>query len=184
MSRLVSLAKRKTIPIATIYIDNLHSQIYCEQTVFTATIGSGITQQCHVGLHDFGELPATSHWYIRKIVFAVKLHNEAGGGVQPESLFSILGGIAPTDSFGVGDPPFSELGDYQDVNGFPLAGVKKLSYVQLEPTLNQFSWTKTWTPSKNLALNREQDINLAIKNLGGNDLSIQSCVYVHAERDN
>lgn len=169
--------------MATIYIDNLHQQIYCEETVHTAAIAAGITQQCHFSLSTFGELPATAHWYIRKIVFSVKLMN-TGVGALPETRFSILGGIAPSDSFAVGDPPFSELDDYQDVNGFPLSGVLKKSFVQLIPQKNEFSWTKTWTPSKNLALNREQDVNLAIKNLGGNDLTIFSNIYIHAERDN
>lgn len=169
--------------MATIYIDNLHQQIYCEENVHTASISPGITQQTHLSLSNFGELPATSHWYIRKIVFKVKLFN-TGVGVLPETRFSILGGIAPSDLFGVGDPPFSELDDYQDVNGFPLSGVITKSMVQLIPQKNEFSWTKTWTPSKNLALNREQDINLAVKNLGGNDLTILGQIMVHAERDN
>ncbi len=166
--------------MATIYIDNLHNQLYCQESSYDLVLGTGSSDQMSIGLADFGELPATAKWFIRKIVFSVKLWNDPAG-VGPDTRFSILGGVTPRDM--VAGTVFSELTDYQDVNGFPLNGVRKLGIVQSLPQKNEFSYTKTYTPSKNLTLNREQDIVLCTKNLNGNNLTTFSSIMVHAERD-
>ena len=137
--------------MATIYIDNLHKQLYSNEVDTNATVSPGSSLQSVIGLADFGELPATAMWYIRKIVFSVQLWN-APGVVGPDTRLSVLCGIAPRDL--VAGTNFSELDDYQDVNGWPLNGCHKMGIVQLVPQQNAFSWTKTYTPSKNLTLNR------------------------------
>ena len=166
--------------MATIYIDNLHNQLYCQESGYDANLPPGSSEQTSIGLSDFGELPATAKWYIRKVVFSVKVFNDPVG-LQPDTRFSILGGVSPRDL--VAGTNFSELDDYQDINGFPLNGVRKLGMVQSLPQKNEFSWTKTYTPSKNLTLNREQDIVLCTKTLNGNDLFCYQTIMVHAERD-
>lgn len=166
--------------MGTIYIDNLHNQLYCQESDYDINVNAGSSLQSQIGLADWGELPATAKWYIRKVVFSVKLWNVAGA-VGPDTRFSILGGVTPRDL--VAGTNFSELDDYQDINGFPLNGVRKLGIVQNLVQKNEFSYTKTWTPSKNLTLNREQDFVLCTKNLTGNDLTMFQTIMVHAERD-
>jgi hypothetical protein len=161
----------------TIYIDNLHKQLYAtvESTAATAAASRHTDS---IGLSDFGELPGQSTWYIRSIRFySMGFQDEAGGSLYTE--FSLLAGIANRD---LAPGAFDTVNDYQDVSGWPLNKVQKQFLLLNNPQKNFYSYQHTYTPSKNLTLNREQDIFWVLKNETGNTLTNLMAMYIHAER--
>ena len=161
----------------TIYIDNLHKQLYVtsEQTSTTVTASRNTET---MGLSDFGELPGQSTWYIRSIKFyAMGFQDEAGFSSYTE--FSLCAGIANRD-LAPGD--FDSVNDYQDVAGWPLKGVQKNFLLLNNPQKNWFTYQHTYKPRKALTLNREQDIFWVLRNETGNSITNLLGMYVHAER--
>lgn len=160
-----------------IYIDNLHKQLYAtnESATTTATTARHADS---IGLSDFGELPGQSTWYIRSIRFyAMGFQDEAGLAGYTE--FSLLAGIANRD---IAPGSFDTVNDYQDVAGWPLNKVQKQFLLMNNPQKNWFSYQHTYRPSKNLTLNREQDIIWTLKNETGNSVTNLLGMYIHAER--
>ncbi len=161
----------------TIYIDNLHKQLYAtvESTAATPTTARHTDT---IGLSDFGELPGQSTWYIRSIRFyAMGFQDEGGGSSYTE--FAVLAGIANRD---LGPGAFDTVNDYQDVSGWPLNKVQKQFLLLNNPQKNWFTYQHTYVPSKNLTLNREQDIFWNLHNESGNALTNLLGMYIHAER--
>ncbi len=159
-----------------LYFDNLHEQLYAEYSAIHAT-GSGTSDYITLGLSDFGELPGQSTWYIRSILFKIQGH--AGTAVPGYTTYQIVAGIVNRD---IASTPYDAIGDYQDVAGWPLKGVFTEGMVQNTLQHNNFSYQKLWKPSRNLTLNREQNINLTLRNNGGDALSSRFMMYIHAER--
>lgn len=158
-----------------LYIDMLHDQLYATHrasTILTATSSTA------VGLSDFAELPGQSTWYIRSIRFRWQGYTDT---TQPAVDLNarFIAGVCNRDISGTSYP---EPGDYQDIAGFPLSGVYMETLVPNTPYGGFFSWTKTWKPSGNLTLNREQDIQMCAKQVGGADAQLLMTMYIHAQR--
>lgn len=174
--------------MADIYIDNLHKQLYAVKRSEHTTVG-GSEDIITVGLSDFGELPGQSTWHIRSVKFSIKGYCDVGSSVNTN--IRICGGVIARD---LATGPYPELEDYQDVAGWPLKGVYDELHIPTKlygtpPTYpdayfqsTRFSWTKTYKPSKNLSLNREQNFLLTLKNINGEDVSSTMMMYIHAER--
>lgn len=164
--------------MSDIYIDNLHKQLYVSDSQEQANIASGSSNQMTFGLSDFGELPGQSTWYIRSIRFYVMgFQDEAG--LSPSTAYRLQGGIISRD---ISATVMAELSDYQDVAGWPLNKVQKEGIILNNPQHNWFSFQHTYTPRKNLTLNREQNIVWCAKNRVGNDMTFSLGIYLHAER--
>ncbi len=103
--------------------------------------------------------------------------DEAGGSLYTD--FQVLAGICNRD---IGPGAFDDVADYQDVAGWPLNKVLKHFILLNNPQKNWFSYQHTYRPSKNLTLNREQDIIWNLKNDSGNTLTNLLGMYIHAER--
>lgn len=173
--------------MADLYFDNLHKQLYAVMRSEHTTPG-GSEDYITVGLSDFGELPGQSTWYIRSVRFKIQGYADTGSTVN--TTLRINGGVVTRD---LATGPFPELADFQDVAGWPLKGVYDEIHIPSQqygspPTSswffpnNRFSWTKTYKPSKNLTLNREQNLILSMKNIAGEDVSSNFMMYIHAER--
>jgi hypothetical protein len=162
--------------MATLYFDNLHKQLYAVEGSHESTpsLNSDIVT---FGLSDLVELPGQSTWYIRSILFKVTGYAELG--VSPDTTIRFNGGIVSRDIAAVHYP---NIDDYQDVAGWPLKGVYTEMQVQNTAQANSFSFQKLYKPSKNLTLNREQNIHATIQCVNGNDLVSRIMIYVHAER--
>lgn len=162
-----------------IYIDNLHKQLYVTDYNLDASVSTGQSEVMTWGLSDFGELPGQSTWYIRSIRFyAMGYQDEAG--VSPDTRFSVLGGIISRDI--ASSAFYNNVDDFQDVAGWPLNKVQKYFLMLNNPQKNWFSYQHTYRPSKNLTLNREQNIIFSLYNQAGNDMSVILGAYLHAER--
>jgi len=162
--------------MADLYFDNLHKQLYALQSG-NETTTAGTSDIVTFGLSDLSELPGQSTWYIRSILFKITGYAEIG--VAPESVIRINGGIISRD---ISTTHYPNLNDYQDVAGWPLKGVYTEMMVENTPQHNNFSFQKLYKPSKNLTLNREQNIHVTIDSVTGNDLVSRVLIYVHAER--
>ena len=164
--------------MADLYFDNLHKQLYAyDGSTETTNVGTG--DQMTFGLADLGELPGQSTWHIRSIRFKCQGFNTTGGSA-PMSTVEVCGGVCSRDIVGQGI--FSNPKSYQDYAGFPLKGVYSELFTENTPQGNRFSFTKTYTPSKHLTLNREQNLVWAIKLINGNEAFSRLSIYVHAER--
>jgi len=174
--------------MSDLYFDNLHKQLYAVKRSENTTPGGG-DDYLTVGLSDFGELPGQSTWYIRSVRFKIQGYVDVGSTIN--TTVRICGGVISRD---LATGAYAELADYQDVAGWPLKGVYDEIHLpsQLYGTPpayndaffpnNRFSWTKTYKPSKNLTLNREQNFLLSMKNIAGEDVSSNWMMYIHAER--
>lgn len=158
-----------------LYIDMLHDQLYATHRSVVTLTG---THSTAVGLSDFAELPGQSTWYIRSIRFRWQGYTDTtGAAVDFNARF--IAGVCNRDISGSSYP---EPGDYQDIAGFPLSGVYMEILVPNTPYEGIFSYTKTWKPSGNLTLNREQDIQMCAKKIGGANAECLQTMYIHAQR--
>ncbi len=164
--------------MVNVYLDNLYKQIYLSDTENQTGVASGSSKQMTFGLSDIGELPGASTWFIRSIRFNVQGYQDIAG-LAPDTRIRIQGWISNRD---ISSTIYAELGDLQDVQGFPLNKVQKNLLVQNTAQHNFFSYQYTYRPSKNLTLNREQNIGITAKNVAGNDMTFMTSVYLHAER--
>jgi len=163
--------------MAELYFDNLHKQLYAKESSVETT-GSLLNDQITFGLSDLTELPGQSTWYIRSILFKATGYSDLTG-TSPYTLVSFNAGICSRD-IATGTRP--GIADYQDIAGWPLKSCYTEIMVQNTPQQNMFSFQKLYKPSKNLTLNREQNIQFNIRNMFGNDLNSRIMMYVHAER--
>jgi len=163
--------------VAELYFDNLHKQLYAKESSVETT-GSLLNDQITFGLSDLTELPGQSTWYIRSILFKATGYSDLLG-TSPYSLVSFNAGISSRDISATTRPG---IDDYQDIAGWPLKSVYTEMMVQNTPQQNGFSFQKLFKPSKNLTLNREQNIQFNIRNMFGNTLISRLLIYVHAER--
>lgn len=162
-----------------LYFDNLHDQLYALEAD-TKNLASAASAEWTVGLSDFGELPGQSTWHIRSILF--KVQGLSDMVLAGNTLMRINAGIVSRD---IAYTPYEYPGSYQDVAGWPLKGVFTELLCQSTPQQNTFSYQKLWKPSKNLTLNREQNINMTVKNASGGNLAVtHGLIYIHAERGN
>lgn len=161
-----------------LYFDNLHKQLYCNHQKRVVALLPGHSDSMAIGLSDFAELPGQSTWYIRSVVFKVTGYTDVGGP-SPDNEISFLGGSCNRDISATDKP---ELADFQDIAGWPWKGINSMIQVQSTLQANRFSWTKTYRPSKNLTLSREQDIVLCMSNNLGNNVNALMFLYIHAER--
>lgn len=164
--------------MAVIYIDNLHKQLYVSARNRDSVTSTGDRHTLAIGLSDFGELPGQSTWFIRSIRFYCSGYQDSAQ-VAPDTLLLLQAGIVARDLL---PGAFDNLEAYQDVNGWPLNKVQKSIMVENIPQQNWFSYQHTYTPRKNLTLNREQDICWNLKNESGNDVATLMGMYIHAER--
>ncbi len=159
------------------YVDDLYSQIYVTTANFNADVAVGSTNMMRLSLADLPELPGTSKWYIRSVVFKCQgFQNPADPG--NESRVRLQGGFLRSDI--VSD--MDSVEEFQDISGWPAKGVTSQIMIFNVPEQNFFSYTKTWRPSDNLTLNREQDISWCCKVTNGNRVTSNVSLVVHAER--
>lgn len=97
----------------------------------------------------------------------------------PYTEFHVQAGIVSRDLAPGG---FDDLDDYQDVAGWPLNKVQKDFMLYNQVQQNWFSYQHTYTPRKNLTLNREQNIIWNLKNDTGSNMAVTMGVYLHAQR--
>ncbi len=163
--------------MAELYFDNLHKQLYAYEFSTENTPGTN-EDQIELGLSDLSELPGQSTWYIRSILFKATGYASLAG-TTPHSILSFNGGVVSRDISSTSYPSPKSL---QDVAGWPLKGVYTEMLVENTPQGNRYSYQKLWKPSKNLTLNREQDILFNIRSFFGADLTTRMLIFVHAER--
>lgn len=166
--------------IAQFYIDDSNGSVYASQ-YSTETTGSSTNDRLVLGLD---EIPTStmSTWLINRIRFKFSGFYEQAIGNDAGPL-SILCGISESS---ITDNLYS-LGSYQDIKGWPLKGcfTTLASLGVSEESANiRSSWTKTWTPSRgnHLALNRLQNIQMAIHNHGTGIWESVLSISVEAKR--
>ncbi len=159
------------------YVDDLYKQIYVTSSLYETAKSTGTNSDMRLGLSDLPELPGQSTWYIRSILFKAQGY-QAEAGVSPDTRIQLTGGFLRRD---IADVMYN-VERYQDINGFPAKGVSSQSLILNNPQQNFFSFQKTWKPSENLTLNREQDISWTARNTTGNDMTFYLSLLIHAER--
>ncbi len=159
------------------YVDDLYGQIYVTASSFEENVTLGSANSQRLSLSDLPELPGTSKWYIRSIVFKAQGWQRAADGAA-SSRVRLTGGFLRKDI--ATDMDSVEV--YQDINGWPAKGVAVSLIIMNNEAQNFFSYTKTWRPSENLTLNREQDISWCCKTTNDNRVTSNLSLFVHAER--
>jgi hypothetical protein len=164
------------ISMVSYYLDDLHKQIYVITSNYGATTEL-YNQVLRVGLSDLVDLPGQSTWYIRQILFKACGY-QAPNGVHDDTRFRLVGGFMNRN---ISDE-ISSLAAFQEINGFPAKGVVMKGLLFNTPQTNWWSWQRTYKPSKNLTLNREQDVVFTMRNLAGNAMVTDLSIFIHAER--
>jgi len=164
--------------MADIYIDNVHKQLYVSDSSYQFEVGVGNTNHLTLGLSDFGELPGQSTWYIRSVRLYLMGYQKDDGAAS-DTQWRFQAGIVNRD---ISAADYPNLSDFQDVAGWPLNKVQKDGLVLNNEAQNWFAYQHTYSPRKNLTLNREQNFVADLKTRSGNPLTSTVGVYIHAER--
>ncbi len=159
------------------YVDDLYGQIYVTASTFQADVTVGSTNSQRLSLSDLPELPGTSKWYIRSIVFKAQGWQRAAD-LADSSRIRLTGGFLRKDIL----TEMTSVEVFQDISGWPAKAVAASLLIMNTEPQNFFSYTKTWRPSENLTLNREQDISWCCKTTNDNRVTSNLSLFVHAER--
>lgn len=156
----------------TIWYGNENNLIYASYQKDDTLVASGDDVGFSFGLTDFTELPATSHMFLNRIRFHIKVWTIPGGLSYVEG--SWIGLICPRDLAG---NSFSDLNDAQDYYAWPLRDMYGFTLNQGDPTstqpaVSQTTMTKTYSPRKSLVLNREQIIYFNWHHESGPDVQL------------
>ena len=160
------------------YIDD-SGLIFAESNASHLTGPAG-SDAIDLSISDAPALSTMSTWLINRIKFQVSslLTSVAVPGTFAE--LDILGGVMQSGVSGL----ITDFEDYQDIKGWPIKGAKGYMLAFDNPQQMYRSWSYTWTPSRgnHLALNRLQDINLAIKDSGNGTWTSHLRIVVEAKR--
>jgi len=143
--------------------------VYSQNRTIDLALSAGNSMKLDFGLSDMGELPGQSTLFVNKLKFQVTVIPLFAASFE-EGTF--CAGVVPRDAVGAG---YETIADFQDYMAWPLKGCVGYNItpgISVIPGGNISRFTMTYTPRKALLINREQNLILTYKNVGGGDVTV------------